>query len=1816
MPLNTFAPSRPRNESQKSLLPQPQPSKTKSGSPSSQNSLTRRNSAPLLGAVESVRPRPKVDTSLTYQRPGMTPINKPVTPVGNLSTFGTPYNASWETSRTESIPRPSTAPLPDDDDHLVGGVHYTTYGGRDSQVYEAPFSDVSVPVPQELLAQAENEIARSEKEKVKGHRRSGSALLRMVGVEPAPEVEPKEHTRPRKLTLNSIMHPAASSITHQASQNSFAHTVNSGSGTESTRGTMSADDTTLISMSRFPLPPDSGTPRTPGTAMGTPTTATMGTPTAAGTPTLAVTPTIGSSNRSSTPIAGGTPRPNTPGSMITIHPNTPSTPAIPDFLAASRTSPEEQSARSTPGDSRPSTATGTESDPSKPKLRTRGSLLALAMSAAAVVGVDVDGRGNDTKTEAPKLDLPLETPKTFEFSFPLPEHMKANSQLASTQPEATHPSQPEPTKLEPQARPRPSTSDPFNPRRRSLLERLTARITTPIPDTTIEDVTWNSVSSDWTDAEDTRQLRPGPVIDFDLAPEEPLMDMEQFGLRDGSWSPIRQSATFPPMASTPKTAFPTSHSTPLSPTRDGARSPTNADPLLPQEPLSPTRPRSRTLSKLSMTGRKVLTLGGRPSARNTFSNTSRTSRRSRRAHGRGMSGDSIPTRMREGGRLESLTRRGSADALSAEGTMEGTVLYGVGEEMLRLMFAAGASSSTEGSEKDQLLPPRAQTPHVHVTPSQNLMPDKEERERERTRSLPRPRASLVPVPEGDKNTDLGSLSYPSAVMPLNVRRKGHRRGTASKENASLDKARVSLDQKARLSVDYKVRPSLEYKSRPPKSRSRSKSAPLGISQRQSVEVVGILTNGNNSGRTTPITVGRGAGRVVIVNSATTPGMGTPTRKTALSNPLPPVDTEASQTLVQPGVIVTAPTPPAPRRSLSMPIEALPAAEGSETGPESPRGTVSRGTSVQFVPESFEGRRRGGKSRKESALVAPVPEVNGNGKGKRKVEREPTDASDASAKKPRLSVEDMDITFMGEPLFGGQPQHRRGGLGSQGSSHPSTYSRQSQSYTRHSQSYSRHSQSYSRNSQGYYPSPFPYPSPTSSPDPERASIPMHAIFTPRVQSLYGTGAKPDYVSHRQSISSIPRPKSRASARSNATGARSYRSNATGARSNVTGARSNKTSGSQRGPKRWQDKLPMQGWCFLVGFFIPFVWWYAAFARAERGYYGGGVWSREVESQWEGVRTDVHRDDGRTDLLRFSQTCRSSYSLVENSARLRLQIELGANGLQVPHRWLAAGGHSQELLEALVQCRDDWLDLRLAPGVSLPRTTSGQRFTLWELRRGVFVSAFSIGEHRPLEADALKIITLDLPVSEWTLKFETTFHELTIDPAQDLLVLAVTQTTGSLINRLDLHLCSLRTGLAHPSAKLGIISFDMRYSLTPHHIYSTVSLSITNDILLVSLIANSSELYSNVMAFDWKAGILLIHTVFEALISNTDEIGEAITGKPDSLGLLVYDRIHMTRPYADDSNESRTYSSNFSPRTEARGSPLRFEFPALDANVWILATDFLVRASPVSDHALRRTPDFVPDYACRTLSLSLRIISGESPGSLLIFIDSGMLITHLERAKAEGLTSIPWAAWGEYSTRWIYYLSEPNPWINWVQGTRYVLGRQVIDEQNDAEDSDYIAVVDFHPATIRRFMARNKDNYVLPPPEQDIQRRETIGLGQWAFFGNYSDRNLEVGALAVDIVDADTPTVLHGLGPDPIISRLPYRLVVARPGVSVSGCSDWMIDDNRIVGIGPNPLTGQFGDLITIQSLRSGSHATRYDPPPSSKVVETIDGSIFEADMDLA
>ncbi|KAG9123025.1 hypothetical protein FRC07_000340 [Ceratobasidium sp. 392] len=138
----------------------------------------------------------------------------------------------------------------------------------------------------------------------------------------------------------------------------------------------------------------------------------------------------------------------------------------------------------------------------------------------------------------------------------------------------------------------------------------------------------------------------------------------------------------------------------------------------------------------------------------------------------------------------------------------------------------------------------------------------------------------------------------------------------------------------------------------------------------------------------------------------------------------------------------------------------------------------------------------------------------------------------------------------------------------------------------------------------------------------------------------------------------------------------------------------------------------------------------------------------------------------DILRFS-------ALVRSTASLQLQIELEANRLLVSGNY--APRDQQEYLESLKRYRDNWLDLRLTLGQDIIRAQHGELFTLWELRGGLFANAYSTTDFQFLQANALQLIPLEDPNSRWNLTFAANFHELTMDPGQDLLVLTIVNET---------------------------------------------------------------------------------------------------------------------------------------------------------------------------------------------------------------------------------------------------------------------------------------------------------------------------------------------------------------------------------------------------------------------------------------------------------
>ncbi|QRV92255.1 hypothetical protein RhiJN_20273 [Ceratobasidium sp. AG-Ba] len=214
----------PRRTSVKELVAQVQaakPEEAKKEKEARSNSITRRASAPLLNSSGSKKRSLKPIGASAYVRTGVTPPGtaKPSLPAGQLSTFGTVYIPPWD-KPNDHPPRPSTAPLPtfdfginarrEQDDHL-GGVHYSTYGSRVSEIYEdspfsgvlpssMPFADSSVPIPASLMARFE--------QGGRGHKRGVSlanALLKKVGSgAPSPVTPSPLNTRSRGMTPGSI----------------------------------------------------------------------------------------------------------------------------------------------------------------------------------------------------------------------------------------------------------------------------------------------------------------------------------------------------------------------------------------------------------------------------------------------------------------------------------------------------------------------------------------------------------------------------------------------------------------------------------------------------------------------------------------------------------------------------------------------------------------------------------------------------------------------------------------------------------------------------------------------------------------------------------------------------------------------------------------------------------------------------------------------------------------------------------------------------------------------------------------------------------------------------------------------------------------------------------------------------------------------------------------------------------------------------------------------------------------------------------------------------------------------------------------------------------------------------------------------------------------------------------------------------------------------------------------------------------------------------------------------------------------------------
>ncbi|KAG9084644.1 hypothetical protein FRC06_003963 [Ceratobasidium sp. 370] len=535
----------------------------------------------------------------------------------------------------------------------------------------------------------------------------------------------------------------------------------------------------------------------------------------------------------------------------------------------------------------------------------------------------------------------------------------------------------------------------------------------------------------------------------------------------------------------------------------------------------------------------------------------------------------------------------------------------------------------------------------------------------------------------------------------------------------------------------------------------------------------------------------------------------------------------------------------------------------------------------------------------------------------------------------------------------------------------------------------------------------------------------------------------------------------------------------------------------------------------------------------------------------------------EILRFSGTCRRFLELVRGTASLQLQIELEANRLQVADHYVQTNQH--ELLEALKRYRDNWLDLRLDRGQPISLTPGERKLMRPQLHNGLFGDVYSKSDLAggSIRADAIQLILLDEPESGWNITFDVIFHQFTMDPTQDLIVLASIDEADW--STLTLRFCSLKTGLAHPLAEQPLIVLQIEFTIYPSLTYDTISILVAGELLVLNLVSSgllAGLVLCDVLIIDWRIGALLSHMGIYGGFCSTTYLGSGrlavftadMTGPrtnglmATSMNLSLFNQICTPRdesPWQDNNVCDVSACPRISPA-------LDLKFPTFQPGTGISIYLFGARSAPPLGKVAPCRSKFVPDPWCQVLGLTMRVFRDRTYQEFIIFVDAQRILHHLPRASPQTSTEpLPWEAWGEYATRWIEVRLIRHTMYGF-HGPRFVTG-QYLD--GDAQ----LIVADFNPVLFKRLNARE-----LARNSPEVTKDKALTHDGWPRL----TPDLQERRMVVENVDEGTPTVVEGYTETPIMSRLPYRVaVVGGPSIAYD---DWMIDGNRLIGLEVCPL----------------------------------------------
>ncbi|CAE6508315.1 unnamed protein product [Rhizoctonia solani] len=551
----------------------------------------------------------------------------------------------------------------------------------------------------------------------------------------------------------------------------------------------------------------------------------------------------------------------------------------------------------------------------------------------------------------------------------------------------------------------------------------------------------------------------------------------------------------------------------------------------------------------------------------------------------------------------------------------------------------------------------------------------------------------------------------------------------------------------------------------------------------------------------------------------------------------------------------------------------------------------------------------------------------------------------------------------------------------------------------------------------------------------------------------------------------------------------------------------------------------------------------------------------------------------EILRFASTNKRNYNILSNSVGLKLHVELDANGLDIIKGSRTEDGNYSRLLNELVRYRDAWLNLDLEEPTE---RTSNQVMSLWELREGHYVVAFSSTPALGWGPDSMQLTLLDSLETPDVITLPSVFHEFTPDFEQELVILVKTNPNDTAC--LEIRICSTTSGLPHPLARNPIFTVQVGFHI-PGPGHQTFTLEVIDNIL-VARIADIMNYKYEIMAWDWKSGALLCRIGSSsgiadfALLDNAHLALLSVETDQEGPRSIVFSLYSLSTDWI--STGSDFYASEYI----CARPILTFEFPKLDES-YKVSSRVIMRSDPIPGRTIYRKSTSFTHSTALTFSIILSLLPIAAPEEdensvhLRIFISATSLLPYLLKfANEEDTVVIPWNVWGAQATRWFLCDRQTSYWVYWTSGSRFV----AVDENADSRSGLYdLSVFDFHPPTVRRYTPRDAQSYTELRSSLYKERMKEIvreGRGLTRPHPIISLLGADLAPLVTNTIDSDMPTVIGKGFSSPVESRLPYR-VVTRPKF-VPSCEDWSIDGDHIIGM--NSVPRDF-DRLTVYKLRT-------------------------------